>query len=329
MPAALAQPQVLARGELALPQPRPEPLVVGFRRHGEIDEHPVVPADHLRRVEAHHLQEVAVRVEDRAVARELDDRLARVERANLGGCVLRREMIRVDDVAQQHDLAHRALGREHGDVVADEPDRRAGAVAVTHLAVPGGPLTQRAPERPMVGGMRLLRGEQEALVLAHEVLAALPEGGQQVVVDRADRAVGRETGGDGAVGGRRGQGARRKAARRGRVRPDARGQRHHEVPPPPGAPAPPPRRRHDRHRTRGTVDLEFAQCAAEPGERPAIRRSPVRQRQQVAQGGRLGQFGQVERRRQGRIPAERGATPVRHQRHRSVVHRKSCRSKVP
>jgi hypothetical protein len=82
--AALAEALVLRRLELAAVELRPEFAVLGAGREGRLGEHRMVLAFDLGEAVAHHVEEIPVGGQDRAVEFELDDGLGFVERVGQG-----------------------------------------------------------------------------------------------------------------------------------------------------------------------------------------------------------------------------------------------------
>ncbi|EFF47949.1 hypothetical protein XAUC_16460 [Xanthomonas citri pv. aurantifolii str. ICPB 10535] len=188
-PAALADAPIAACIEGTAPERIPERAIRSRLARAGIDEHAVVLADDLLEPVAHHLQEILVGREHRAVQRELDDGHHLVDgvdapleigclaylRSDVGGVL--HHAIRLAGSIQQ-----RVVGGIDPHLVPAfiQPAEAPGI----EVAAP-----QPLPEVPIAFAVAICGRHEHAVVLADHLVQSIPHQGQEVRVRIQNAAV--------------------------------------------------------------------------------------------------------------------------------------------
>ena len=191
-PPALADALVLGGLVLAAPEPRPEVSIRRAITLAGVDEHPVMLPANLVDGVTEGREEVFVRVQNRSVHRELDDRLRLADGLDLSRVVRALKLLRRHVGRVLHDLEGLAIEVANGVVRSLNPHfaPALGDALVLACVVVAAP---KLRPKLAVGEALAFRGIHEQPVVATANLVdGVAEGREEVLVRVQDRPVHRE-----------------------------------------------------------------------------------------------------------------------------------------
>ncbi len=189
---ALAQPPVLAGVILAATELFPElpvfgtATVVGFDEQGM-----VLAADLVQRV-AGGGQEVGIGRQDASVQAEFDDRLRLVDRRQLARRISGLQLLRGDVGGELHHLVRPPLAIQHRVVRGLDPDLAPTLAEAPVLAGVELATRQPRPELAVLGAAGMLGLDEQGMMLALDLVQAVAQRLQDVVIGLQDGAIQRE-----------------------------------------------------------------------------------------------------------------------------------------